>query len=184
MSQMQKGNKAANSQDNRLTAARCGNDPMHSVQLHDSCTGRSMITVLMGIPGAGKSTWVRNNKTGFEHVFNTEAIRINRELDMAAFMNLQRHKAILAVESGKDLIADGTHTIKAHRQVWLNLAERLGIETKLVVFNTQLHICMEVQKEREFPAPMKVVRDHHHRLQLAKLQIKREGWGSIEIITR
>ena len=47
-----------------------------------------MITVLMGIPGSGKSTWVQNNKTGFEHVFNTEAVRINRELDIATFMNL------------------------------------------------------------------------------------------------
>ena len=131
----------------------------------------------MGAPGSGKSTWVRNNKTGFEHVFNTEAVRINRELDIAAFMNLQRHKAILAVESGKDLIADGTHTIKTHRQVWLNLAERLGIDTRL-------DMCVEVQKQRECPAPIKVVRDHHSRLQLAKLHVKREGWGSIEIITR
>ena len=117
-------------------------------------------------------------------MFNTEAVRINRELDIAAFMNLQRHKAILAVESGKDLIADGTHTIKTHRQVWLNLADRLGIDTKLVVFDTRLEMCVEVQKQREFPAPIKVVRDHHSRLQLAKLHVKREGWGSIEIITR
>jgi len=143
-----------------------------------------MITVLMGAPGSGKSTWVRNNKTGFEHVFNTEAVRINRELDIASFMNLQRHKAILAVESGKDLIADGTHTIKTHRQVWLNLAERLEIDTKLVVFDTRLETCIEVQKQREFPAPIKVVRDHHSRLQLAKLHVKRERGGSIEIITR
>ena len=127
---------------------------------------------------------MRNNKTGFEHVFNTEAVRINRELDIATFMNLQRHKAILAVESGKDLIADGTHTIKTHRQVWLNLADRLGIDTKLVVFDTRLETCVEVQKQREFPAPIKVVRDHHSRLQMAKMHVKGEGWGSIEIITR
>lgn len=143
-----------------------------------------MITVLMGIPGAGKSTWVHNHKTGFEHIYNTEAVRINRELDIATFMNLQRFKAIKAVESGKDLIADGTHTIKTHRQVWLNLAERLSIETKLVVFDTRLETCVEVQKQREFPAPLKVVRDHHSRMQLAKLHVKREGWGSIEVITR
>lgn len=140
--------------------------------------------VLMGIPGAGKSTWVLKHKTGFEHVYNTEAVRINRELDIAMFMHMQRHKAIVAVESGKDLIADGTHTIKTHRQVWLNLAERLGIETKLVVFDTKLETCIEVQKQREFPAPLKVVRDHYKRMQLAKLHVKREGWGSIEVITR
>jgi predicted kinase len=143
-----------------------------------------MIVVLMGAPGSGKSTWVFKNKTGFEHIYNTEAVRVNRELDIAAFMGLQRLKAIKAVESGKDLIADGTHTIQSHRKVWLNLADRLGLETKLVVFDTRLETCLEVQKQREFPAPRKVVVDHHQRMQMAKLHIKREGWHDIEIITR
>ena len=143
-----------------------------------------MITVLMGAPGSGKSTWVFKNKTGFEHIYNTEAVRVNRELDIAAFMGLQRYKAIKAVEDGKDLIADGTHTIQSHRKVWLNLADRLGLETKLVVFDTRLETCLEVQKQREFPAPRKVVVDHHQRMQMAKLHIKREGWHDIEVIMR
>jgi predicted kinase len=143
-----------------------------------------MIVVLMGAPGAGKSTWVTKNKSGFEYVFNTEAVRVNRELDIAAFMGLQRMKAVKAAESGKYIIADGTHTIQTHRQFWLNLANRLGIDTKLVVFDTRLETCIEVQNNREFPAPRKVVVDHHRRMQMAKLHIKREGWGSIEIITR
>jgi predicted kinase len=143
-----------------------------------------MIVVLMGAAGSGKSTWVLKNKTGFEHIYNTDVVRVNRELDVATFMTLQRHKAIKAVEAGKDLIADGQHTIATHRKVWLNLAERLGIETKLIVFDTKLETCLNVQKQREFPAPRNVVVDHHQRLQLAKLQIKREGWGSIEVLTR
>jgi predicted kinase len=143
-----------------------------------------MIVVLMGAPGAGKSTWVRRNKSGFEYIFNTEAVRVNRELDIAAFMGLQRMKAVKAAEAGKFIIADGTHTIQMHRRFWLNLADRLGIETKLVVFDTPLQTCLEVQNNREFPAPRKVVVDHHRRMQMAKLHIKREGWGSIEVITR
>lgn len=143
-----------------------------------------MITVLMGAPGAGKSTWVRNNKHGDEHIFNTEAVRINRELDVAGFMQHQRIKAIKAVESGKDLIADGTHTIGTHRKVWLSLADRLDLPTRLIVFDTALATLLGVQKMREFPAPHKVVVDHHRRLQMAKHTIVREGWDSIEIITR
>jgi len=34
---MQEGNKAADSQNNRLTATQCRNYSMHRVQLHDSC---------------------------------------------------------------------------------------------------------------------------------------------------
>jgi predicted kinase len=143
-----------------------------------------MIVVLMGAPGAGKSTWVARNKTANDHIYNTEAVRVNRELDIAAFMSLQRRKAVNAVEQGKDLIADGTHTIQTHRQVWLNLADRLDHDTKLIVFDTSLQTCLEVQKQREFPAPNKVVIDHHKRVHVAKSQIKRERWGAIEIITR
>jgi predicted kinase len=138
----------------------------------------------MGAPGAGKSTWVANNKTGDEHIFNTELVRINRDLNVAGYMQFQRMKAIMAVESGKDLIADGTHTIGTHRKVWLNLAARLGLETRLIVFDTALTTLLGVQDMREFPAPKQVVVDHHRRLQLAKHTIVRERWGSIEIITR
>jgi predicted kinase len=143
-----------------------------------------MITVLMGAPGAGKSTWVVNNKTGSEHVFNTEGVRVNRELDVAAYMQHQRVKAIKAVETGKSLIADGTHTIDTHRKVWLNLAKRLGLETRLVIFDTALPTLLAVQTSREFPAPRNVVVDHHRRLQMAKHIVTKEGWNCIETIKR
>jgi hypothetical protein len=40
MSAMQEENQSDRGQDNRFTARRCGNNPMHSVQLHDGCTDR------------------------------------------------------------------------------------------------------------------------------------------------
>jgi predicted kinase len=138
----------------------------------------------MGAPGSGKSTWVKANSTGSEHVYCLDAIRVNRDLDIASFSYLSRVKAVKAVEGGQPLIADATHTFKAHRQVWLSLAQRLGLETKLVVFDTNLNSLLEVQKQREFPTARNVVVDHYRRIQLAKHQVKREGWGEIEVIKR
>jgi predicted kinase len=137
----------------------------------------------MGAPGAGKSTWVAKNATN-EHIYNTEGVRINRDLDVGEYMKHQRLKAIKAVESGQSLIADGTHTISTHRRVWLNLAERLGLQTRLVVFQTQLPILLNVQSMREFPAPRNVVVDHDRRLRQSLMLIKKEGWNSIEYIKR
>ena len=142
-----------------------------------------MITVLMGAPGAGKSTWVAKNATN-EHIFNTEAVRINRDIDAGEYMKHQRIKAIKAVESGKSLIADGTHTISTHRRVWLNLAQRLQLPTRLIVFQTQLPTLLNVQSIREFPAPRNVVVDHHRRLEQSLMLIKKEGWESIDYIKR
>jgi predicted kinase len=143
-----------------------------------------MITVLMGAPGAGKSTWTRNNKTGFEHVYNIDAIRAIKDMDVNAYTLHMRTKAIMAVESGHDLIADATHVIKAHRLIWLRLADRLGIDTRLVVFDTRRELLLEAQRNREFPVKNSVVIEQHRKLQVSKTEMKREGWGTIEVITR
>jgi predicted kinase len=138
----------------------------------------------MGAPGAGKSTWTRNNKTGFEHVYNIDAIRAIKDMDVNAYTRHMRTKAIMAVEQGYDLIADATHVMKMHRLIWLGLADRLNIDTRLVVFDTRRELLLQAQQEREFPVKNSVVIDQHRKLQVSKNEVKREGWGTIEVITR
>jgi len=142
-----------------------------------------MITVLMGAPGAGKSTWVSRNATD-EYIFNTEGVRINREMDVASYMHIQRLKAIKAVEAGKSLIADGTHTITSHRLVWLNLAKRLELPTRLLVFPVNLQTLLTVQRGRQYPAPSNVVIDHYTRLKRVQPLTKQEGWDEITYAQR
>ena len=143
-----------------------------------------MITVLMGAPGAGKTTWLNANKTGFEHVASTEAIRVHRDIDRGAFMTNMRLKAIKAAENGQDLIIDGTNTIPTHRQIWLNLANRLELQTCLVAFDTTLPLLIQAQKTRQFPAPLQIVKEHHVRMQTALRFIKSEAWDDVSIIKR
>jgi predicted kinase len=146
--------------------------------------GQELITVLMGAPGAGKTTWLKNNMTGFEHIASTEAIRVHRDIDRGAYMTNMRLKAIKAAESGKDIVIDGTNTITTHRQIWINLGQRLGVDTKLIAFNTVLPLLIQAQITRVYPAPFKIVKDHHTRMQLALKVINNEGWGSVEVIHR
>ncbi len=143
-----------------------------------------MITVLMGAPGAGKSTWVRNNKTGAEHIYNIDAIRAIKDMDVNAYTRHMRTKAIMAAESGHDLIADACHVMKTHRLLWLALADRLNLETRLLVFDTRRELLLEAQQNREFPVKNSVVIEQHRKLQVSKTEVKREGWGTIEVITR
>lgn len=146
--------------------------------------GSSMITVLMGAPGAGKSTWVKDNYEHGTHIFNTEAVRVHKDLDVRGFMRYERIKAIKAAELGVDVICDGTHTIPGHRAIWLQVAKELCIETKIIAFDTPLATLLQVQRERVHPAPDRVVIDHYRRFQMQKHVINREPWGSIELITR
>jgi predicted kinase len=105
------------------------------------------ITVLMGAPGAGKSTWVKNNH-GSEYIYTTEGVRVDREIDVDEYMYNQRRRAIKAVEGGLCLIADGTHTISTHRAVWLNLAKRLQLTTRIIAFVTPLSDLLAVQDRK------------------------------------
>jgi predicted kinase len=146
--------------------------------------GWQVITVLMGAPGAGKSTWVEANKSHGIHIYNTEAVRTNRGIDIGEFMRYERIKAIKAAELGVELICDGTHTIPGHRAIWLTVAQQLNIKTRLIAFDTSLLTLLQVQRERQHPAPDKVVIDHYRRFQLQKHVVNREPWGSIELITR
>lgn len=143
-----------------------------------------MITVLMGASGAGKSTWVHNNKTGFEHIYNIDAIRAIKDMDVNAYTRHMRTKAIMAVETGQPLIADACHLLKMHRFLWLALAERLQLDTQLIVFDTRRELLLQAQQIREFPVKNSVVINQHIHMQRAKNDVKREGWGSIEVITR
>jgi predicted kinase len=146
--------------------------------------GSSMITVLMGAPGAGKSTWVEQHYEHPTHIFNTEAVRTRPGIDVQGFMRYERIKAIKAAQLGVDVIADGTHTIPGHRAIWLQVAKELGIKTKLIAFDTPLLTLLRVQRGRVHPAPDKVVIDHYRRFQMQKHVINREPWGTIELISR
>jgi predicted kinase len=138
----------------------------------------------MGPPGSGKSTWVDKHYEHGTHIFNTEAVRTRPGIDVQGFMRYERIKAIKAAQLGVDVICDGTHTIPGHRAIWLQVAKELGIETKIIAFDTPLLTLLQVQKERSHPAPHKVVVDHYRRFQLQKHVINREPWHYIEVIVR
>ena len=142
------------------------------------------ITVLMGAPGSGKSTWLAVNKVDPSHVASTQAIRVNREIDRGAYMRMMQVKAIKAAESGMNLYCDGTHTIPSHRLIWLHLAKRLGVESRLVCFQTSLHLMLLAQRQRQFPAPNHIVIDHHKRFKRAMFLCQQEGWDVIETLVR
>ena len=143
-----------------------------------------MITVLMGAPGAGKTTWVRNNAQN-EVILSSEAVRIYKtDLDIGSFMDGLRVKGFKAVKEGKSIIVDATNTIQAHRLYWLKVSKLTRMPNRLIVFNTPLTHLLQAQTIREFPAADTIVKEHYRRLNRSLNTIKIEGWDEIEIIDR
>ena len=138
----------------------------------------------MGAPAAGKSTWLKANAVGDEHIYSTEAIRIYRDIDRDLYMRNIRRQAYIAVKDGKSVIADGTHTMGQHRNYWLKVAKEFEVKTKLVLFDTPLNVLLIGNAKRLHPAPVKVIRDHHNRFVRSRDIVRLEAWDQIEIIKR
>jgi len=143
-----------------------------------------MLIVLMGAPAAGKTTWLKRNMDGSEYIATSEMVRIDREMDVADYMNAMRAQGAKALASGRDVIVDATNTITAHRLFWLNQAHKNGHKAKLMVFDTDLSLLLHGQKIRIHPAPRDVVIKHHRNMKSAMQLIKSEGWDEIIIKTR
>jgi predicted kinase len=142
-----------------------------------------MITVLMGCPAAGKTTWMQKNRVD-EYLYSTEAVRTNRDIEVDQFMHHIRSQAVRAVSKGLSVIADGTHTMQSHRKFWLLLSKKYEQPNRLIVFDTPLQIAMMHNEMRLHPAPNRIVREHWIRQQRSMKLIEREGWDEIEIIKR
>lgn len=144
----------------------------------------ALVTVLMGAPGAGKTTWANRNVKD-ELVLSSEAVRVWRaDIDTAAFMNGLRLSGLKAIKQGKSVIVDATNTITHHRAFWLKASKANNASNRLIVFNTTLDALLAAQRTREYPAPNQIVRDHHRRMQYALRTLRLEGWDDIKVITR
>ena len=137
----------------------------------------------MGAPGAGKTTWLKANRTD-EHIASTEQIRADREIDRGEFMHWMRQRAIQELDDGRNVIADGTHTDRRHRAFWLNLAEVYSAEIKLIVFDTSLELLLAAQRIRTASVPNNIVRKYFRDFQLTLPFIAYEPWDSVETFVR
>ena len=143
-----------------------------------------MITVLMGAPGAGKSTWVKRHKTD-EIVLSTEAIRVFKDdIDQGAYMAKLRQQGAQAIKENKSVIVDATNTFTHHRLYWLRLGKAHNQTTRLVIFNTALPLLIAAQDHRQHPASAHIVKQHHQRLQHSMIKARSEGWDQVQIINR
>jgi predicted kinase len=155
------------------------------VALNGSQNGRRVtrLTVLMGAPGAGKTTWAKANAPD-AYVASSELVRTRRDLDVAQVMEFMRRAGRQQLAAGHDVIADATSTYPAHRRYWLAVAREAGAQAHLVAFDTALPLLVAAQRTRQHPAPLHVVRKHAALMRVALKVAPLEGWDDYQVIRR
>lgn len=139
------------------------------------------LTVLMGAPGAGKSTWARGACAG--EVVSTDRARANFEDSGDAMRGAYRrlHELLAA---GEDAVFDTTAATPNIRKAALGIARRYEAEVDLHVFDPPVEACVSAQRGRAHPVPEDRVRRYHADVRRQIPGLSGEGFDDVRVTRR
>ena len=148
------------------------------------------LVVLLGVPGAGKSTWAAAHAAELgARVVSFDALRWagERRQDVGAFRERGRRRVERELAAGRSVVVDAPNLERVDRVRWLGMARRHGAVTRLVVVTPgALSVAVDRQLEREGrdePAVPAGAMGRYWRLFVrAGGQVRREPWGSVELV--
>lgn len=139
------------------------------------------LTVLMGAPGSGKTTWATANAAG-QVLCSTDRLRTDRgltEAGIVAYIAALQTKAERALAVGQSVVVDACNVRRAERSRWLGVARKHRAVAKLVVVHAPLQTLLDVQRDRTHGVPALDVRTYAWQLQRSLPSLPREGWDEI-----
>ncbi len=112
------------------------------------------LTLLVGVPGSGKTTWANNNHKENEVVLSSDLIRkelfndeTNQENNKLVFTTLYKRARNL-IKQGKSVIIDATNVTIKDRARALNNFANFNVIKVAIVFKTATDICKFRDKNR------------------------------------
>jgi len=145
---------------------------------------RSRLIVLVGLPGAGKSTYVE--RRGLPALSSDEVRRLladdpaDQSIHAKVFATL-RYLARQRLGVGRPVTyIDATHLTRRERKPWIQMAAEYGCEVEAIFFDVPVEVCRERNRGRE-----RVVPDEAMERMAAKLQPPKEeeGFSKITVIS-
>ena len=138
------------------------------------------LTVLMGAPGAGKSTYAAG--TG-AHVVTTDAGRAGKQAPGEILHNAYReiNKALAA---GKNVVFDTTGSNPAVRKAAATIAQKHGAQLAARVIDTPVASCLQAQSGRAHPVAAADVRRIHDAVRKQAAGLKGEGFQDVSVVKR
>ena len=137
------------------------------------------VTVLMGVSGVGKSTWLAANPDAGERITFDAIRRAGRP--PGAIIARSRARAVRLATAGTPIVVDACNLSTNHRAWALNLAAEAGATTRLVVLHPpSLEELTARQRTRGAEAmPLDALSRQLRQWPQSLREVTREPWGSV-----
>jgi len=137
------------------------------------------LTVLMGAPGAGKSTYAKG--TG-AHVVTTDGAR--GRLSPGDTLHKAYSEINAALAAGKNVIFDTTGSNPAVRKAAATIAQKHGAQLAARVIDTPVASCLQAQQGRAKPVAAADVRRIHDAVRKQAAGLQSEGFRDVRVVKR
>ena len=137
------------------------------------------LTVLMGAPGAGKSTYAKG--TG-AHVVTTDGAR--GRLSPGDTLHKAYSEINAALAAGKNVVFDTTGSNPAVRKAAATIAQKHGAQLAARVIDAPIGACLQAQQGRAKPVAAADVRRIHDAVRKQAAGLQSEGFRDVRVVKR
>jgi predicted kinase len=135
-------------------------DQLSSLHYTPHVNYRCTVTLMSGLPGAGKDTWLAKHRPGLP-VVALDAIRDTLDVEatdnQGEVIQVAREKCRENLRSGLDFAFNATNTTRQTRQRWIDLFADYGAQIEIVYIEPPVELILARNKQRANPVPEKVI---------------------------
>ena len=121
---------------------------------------RCTVTLMSGLPGSGKDTWLNQHRPKLPVVsldqlragLNVDAMENQGEVIQAARESCREH-----LRAGRAFAFNGTNTVRQTRKRWIDLFADYGARVELVYVEPPLPVIFQQNERRPKPVPRQVI---------------------------
>jgi len=121
---------------------------------------RCTVTLMSGLPGSGKDTWLVRHRAGLP-VVALDAIRTDLDVDatdnQGEVIQAAREQCREHLRAGRDFAFNATNITRQIRQRWIDLFSDYGARVEVVYLEPPLSMLLQQNKRRSNPVPEKVL---------------------------
>lgn len=130
---------------------------------------RCTVTLMSGLPGAGKDTWLQRNRPELS-ALSLDDVREELDVDptdeQGRVIQMAKERCRERLRAGEDFAFNATNLTAQTRQRWIDLFADYGARVEIVYLEPPFDTVLKQNRERERMVPERVIRRLRDRVEL------------------